>query len=384
MAAMPGMSSAKGGTDDSASAATTTPADVTLTPAQIQHGSVRWEPAVMGTATATATIPGQLVPNGDRTARLGAPASGRVVTVLVSPGDRVAAGQVLVTMASPEAAMVQSEATKARAEVTSHRATALYAKSARDRAERLLALKAIPRQDYERAIADDELARASLAQAEAELTRAVTAAEQLGAVTSASGVVALRATLAGVVLARTAEPGTVVEAGAPLVVVADPRTLWLLVNAPESQTSLFRRGGSLRFAVPAYPGTTFLARVDAIGAGLDPATRTLSVRGVVANADGRLKPEMLATVYVEGTQLRAVTLPDSAVQLLAGKSVVFLAHADGKGGARFTWREVDVMSRGGGRIAVARGVSVGDSVVTAGAFTVKAALQKGSMPKMEM
>ncbi len=385
MAAMPGMSAEKGGPGDSASTMAASGSEVTLTATQIQHGGVRWEAAAVGSSAATATIPGQLAPNGDRTARLGAPAAGRVVAVLVSPGDRVAAGQVLVTMASAEAGMVQSEVAKAAAEVTSQRAQGLYAKSARDRAERLLALKAIPRQDYERAIADDELATASLAQAEAELTRARTAAEQLGAVTSASGVIALRAPLAGVVLARTAEPGTVVEAGAPLVVVVDPRSLWLMVSAPEAQAALFRRGATLRFAVPAYPGRTFLARIDAIGAGLDPVTRTLPVRASVTNNDGQLKPEMFATVFVEGgRQLSAVTLPDSAVQSLMGKTVVFLAHPSGEGGVRFTAREVEVASRAGGRITLTRGLSAGDSVVTAGAFTVKAALQKGSMPGMEM
>jgi cobalt-zinc-cadmium efflux system membrane fusion protein len=106
---------------------------------------------------------------------------------------------------------------------------------------------------------------------------------------------------------------------------------------------------------------------------------------MVNNADGRLKPEMLATVFVSGgRQASAITLPDSAVQTLAGKAVVFVAHPDQHGGARFTWREVDVASRASGRVAVTRGVSEGDSVVTAGAFALKAALQKGSMPDMEM
>ena len=61
-----------------------------------------------------------------------------------------------------------------------------------------------------------------MAQAEAELQRARSSAEQLGAIGSANGEIALQTPLAGVVLARTAVPGTVVEAGAPLVIVTDP------------------------------------------------------------------------------------------------------------------------------------------------------------------
>jgi cobalt-zinc-cadmium efflux system membrane fusion protein len=338
----------------------------------------------MASASTTVTVPGQLVPNEDRTSRLGAPARGRVLAVRVQPGDRVSRGQLLVTLQSPEAGMAQSDVAKAAAEVTSRRAQAQYARSARERADRLLALKAIPRQDYERAVADDEAARAALAQAEAELRRARSTAEQLGAAASASGEIALRSPLAGVVLARTGVPGSVVEAGSPLVVVTDPSSLWLQVNAPEKFASLFRQGGRLRFTVPAYPADTFSARVDAVGAGLDPATRTLTVRGVVPSS-GKLKAEMLATVVVEGAgSAPAVLLPDDAVQLLDGNTVVFVAKPNGTGGAQLEARSVMVGSRAGGRVAVTRGLSAGEVVVTQGAFAIKAQLAKGSMPAMEM
>ena len=385
MADMPGMPGMK--SDEHASAGAVGGDDsstVTLSAAQVQHGRVSWEPVVIGSASTSVTVPGQLVPNEDRTSRLGAPAGGRVVAVRVQPGDRVARGQLLLTMASPAAGMAQSDLAKARAEVTSRRAQAQYARTARERAERLLALKAIPRQDYERAVADDEAAAGSLAQAEAELERARSTAEQLGAGASASGEIALRSPLAGVVLARTAVPGAVLEPGAPLVIVTDPSTLWLQVNASEKFAALFRAGARLRFTVPAFPGDTFSARVDAVGAGLSPETRTLPVRGVVPSG-GKLKAEMLATVIVEGAStIRAALLPDDAIQLLDGKAVVFVAKPDGKGGARFEARPVEVASRTGGRAAVTHGLSAGEVVVTRGAIAVKAQLRKGSMGDMVM
>ena len=365
--------------------AATPGAEVTLTAAQIRRGGVAWEAVTMGTASATVSVPGQLVPNEDRTARLGAPAGGRVVTVPVRPGDHVARGRVLVTLHSPDAGAAQSDLAKAQAELASRRAQATYVKSARDRAERLLALKAIPRQDYERAITDDELARSAVTQAEAELTRARTSAEQLGADASASGEITLRAPFAGVMLARTAVPGSVVEAGAPLVVVTDPTTLWLAVSAPEALAGAFRTGTTVRFSVPAYPAEMFAARVDAVGAGLDPGTRTLPVRAVVDNRTGRLKPEMLATVIADGgPSAPAAFVPDDAVQTSKGRTVVFLARPLPNGDAKFLRREVEVGSRTGGRAAILRGLAAGDVVVTKGAFAVKAELEKGSMPKMEM
>lgn len=381
---MPGMD--MGGKSDSAAPrAGSLASEVRLSAEQIRHGGIAWQAVTIGTAASTATVPGQIVPNEDRTARLGAPAGGRIIAVRVRPGDRVARGQLLVTMQSPEAGVAQSDLAKAQAAVASSRAEAAYAKSARDRAERLLGLKAIPRQEYERAVADDELARNALAQAEAELTRARSSAAQLGAAASASGEIALRAPLGGVVLARNAVPGTVVETGAPLVIVTDPRTLWLTIDAPESLSGAFRVGGTLRFSVPAYPGESFAARVEAVGAGLDPNTRTLPVRATVDNRRSQLKPEMLATVTAEGGRpVAAATLPDEAVQLINTKTAVFIVRPDTAGGARFTWREVEVSSRTAGRVAVTRGLAAGDIVVTAGAFAVKAEFQKGAMPKMEM
>lgn len=361
------------------------PLTIFLTAAQIRHGHVRWAPVETGTAGASGSVPGQVVPNEDRTARLGAPAPGRVVAIRVSPGDRVTKGQELVTLQSPEAGTAQADLAKAEAEVASRRAQATYARSARERAERLLTLKAIPRQDYERAVADDELARSALAQSEAELRRARSTADILGATSSVGGQISVRAPFAGVVLARTAVPGTVVDAGAPLVVVTDPSKLWVTISAPEAMTGLFRIGGRLGFTVPAYPADTFIARIEAVGAGLDPETRTLPVRGSLDNRSGRLKPEMLATVTVEGPlQDKGPVVPADAVQMIEGRPTVFVADPDGKGGARFIGREVQLGPRTGNRVAVTAGLSAGDLAVVEGAFAVKAELEKGDMPEMEM
>lgn len=361
-------------------------AEITFSAAQVRHGGVRWGPVTMGSAAGTASVPGELTVNEDRTARLGAPGRGRIIAVLVQPGDRVSKGQLLVRMQSADAGMAQADVSKAAAEVTSRRAQAQYASSARARAERLLALQAIPRQDYDRAIADDEQARAALQQADAELRRARSTADLMGASgASAPGEVVLRSPLSGVVLARPAQPGTVVDAGAPLVTVTDPSTLWLQVKAPEQLSPLFRRGSPLRFTVPAYPTDSFTARTDAVGAGLDPDTRTLAVRGVAHNVNGRLKPEMLATVLVDGGQrTTAALVPEAAVQLLDGKPVVFIVHPGAKGGARLERRDVEVGSRANGQVAVRRGLAAGDVVVTTGAFAVKAEFQRRVMPRMEM
>ena len=358
---------------------------ITLTAAQIEHGKIQWTPASLGQSAASAVIPGTIIPNENLTARLSAPAEGRVTVVRIQPGDRVSRGQVLVTLLGPGAGSAQSDVSKAASQVVAMRAQASYARAARNRAERLLTLKAIPRQDYERAIADDESAQASLSQALAEQRRAVSSAEQLGAGASASGEMVLRSPLSGVVLTREAQPGAVVAAGTQLVSVTDPSSLWLQVNAPEKLASLFRVGGILHFSVPAYPADRFDARVTAVGAALEPNSRTLLVRATILNGNQKLKPEMLASVSVEGDGSSTVpVIPDDAIQLFDGRPALFIAKPNSAGGATFVRRFVEIGSRTGSTVVVTRGLSAGELIVTTGAFSVKAELQRGSMPAMDM
>jgi multidrug efflux pump subunit AcrA (membrane-fusion protein) len=158
----------------------------------------------------------------------------------------------------------------------------------------------------------------------------------------------------------------------------------LTVNAPEQYAGLFGLGRTVQFVVPAYPDT-FSARITAVGAGLDPETRTLGVRASLDSRGNRLKPGMLATAIVAGgSSGTAVMVPEGAVQTMDGKPTVFVVHPDGKGGARLERRDVEIGGRANGRVAVLRGLTTKDQIVTEGAFAVKSAFLKGGMPKMEM
>jgi RND family efflux transporter MFP subunit len=369
--------------DSTSSSMTMNANSVHLTAAQIQNGKVKWALPVVAAMAATVEVPAQLVANEDRTARVSASAEARTIAVHVSPGQRVSRGTRLVTLQSQEANMARSDVAKAQAEVASRQAAAVYSRTAKDRAERLLALKAIPRQDYERAIADDELAKAALSQARSELVRARSAAQQLG-VDAASGSMTLRSPISGIVVSREVVPGAVVSPGTTLVTVTDPSSLWLMIALPQSSASKVNVGSIVRFTVPSAPTDTFTARVQSVSGAFDPNSRSLPVRAVVTNIGNRLRPEMFAKAWVaSGTTDSYPTVPDAAIQRNGGKQIVFVVKPDAKGAATFEARDVDIRSLGN-RWAVTRGLKSNELIVIEGAFAVKAQLEKAKMPEMEM
>lgn len=351
---------------------------VTFTPDQIGHGGVRWEAATSATVGSHTELPGRLVPDDDHTTRVSAPLQGRIVTVHVKFGDRVARGQPLVSLRSPEAVSARADEAKAIAELNSREAAVNFATRARERAERLLELKAIAAQDVERARTDEQLAQAARAQAQAEVNRARTTLREYGG-GEGSGEVVLRAPAAGVVVARDAVPGSVVDAGALLVTITDASSLWLDIAATESVASSLARAQRVEFRVPAFGDERFEARVQSVGAALDPETRTLPIRAIVDSAGGKLKPGMFATASIEGAAATMVTVPDAAIQLLDQRPVVFVARPDGKGGAVMSRRDVELGPKQAGRTSLLKGVQAGELIVVDGAFAVKSEFARGKM-----
>jgi cobalt-zinc-cadmium efflux system membrane fusion protein len=354
--------------------------NLTMTRDQIQRGGIQWQPVRATTMSEAIEIPGQLAPNEDRTARLGAPARARVITMHVRIGDRVSRGQPLVTLQSEQASAARAEYAKAVAEQNAHETAARYARTALERAERLLEFKAVSRQDVERARVENDEAESARVQAQAEVERARDTLTHLG-VSEQTGEMVVRAPIAGIVLNREAVPGSVVDAGASLVAVTDLTTLWLDIAATERVAPLLQRGAQVRFTVPELLPQTFDATIENVGAALDPATRTLPVHAVVRNPTSRLRPAMFATVTLTVGQPRTgVMIPDSALQLLDERPVVFVAQTNGTGGARFERRDVEVGARTGAEIQIVRGLSAGDVVVTEGAFAVKSEFARSKMP----
>jgi cobalt-zinc-cadmium efflux system membrane fusion protein len=351
--------------------------DVTFTAEQIAHGGVKWSAVTAQSLADALEVPGRFVPNEDHTARLSASARGRVTAVNANVGDAVARGQPLVVLQSEEGSARRADLAKAAAELTARQSALRYARLARERAERLLALKSGSAQDVERARADEAAAESGVAQADAAVQHARAALSVLQV--DETGQIQLASPLSGVVVTRDVVVGSVVDAGAPALVVTDPSSLWLEFAVTNAVASALKPGQRLRVGIHGSEEVVE-ARVLRVSGTVDPTTRLVVVRASVVNRQHRLRPEMFVTVRVDTASPRpAIAVPRDAVQLFDGTPAVFLAEPDGKGGAKFIRRDVETGTTIDGRTRIVKGLASGDVIVTDGAFAVRSSFSRMKM-----
>ncbi|CAG1003504.1 partial Cobalt-zinc-cadmium resistance protein CzcB, partial [Anaerolineae bacterium] len=134
-------------------------------------------------------------------------------------------------------------------------------------------------------------------------------------------------------------------------------------------------GAQASVVIAAYPGEVFKGRLTYISSTMDRETRTVKARVEVPNPDGKLKPEMFATVAIgTGASAKALLVPEDAVLLLQGQPTVFVAEGGG-----FEPRAVEVGERAQGYAVLKSGVAAGESVVVSGAYALKARLLKSQI-----
>jgi cobalt-zinc-cadmium efflux system membrane fusion protein len=172
----------------------------------------------------------------------------------------------------------------------------------------------------------------------------------------------------GIVMARYVTLGMAVNPGTQTFTVSGLATVWMMAAVNEENIGGIRIGMPVTVRVRAYPGVTFGGQVVQLGPQLDPATRTLMVRVLVPNRDGRLRPEMFATAEIaRGGSRSALFVPEVSVQNLNGNAVVFVRRPN----SEFEARSVRTGARVDHEVEIVQGLKEGEEVVTAGAFVVK-------------
>jgi membrane fusion protein, heavy metal efflux system len=360
--------------------------EIVLDHIQQQKGHVVVEPVRAKQVTNSLTIPGRLVVNEDQTWHVGAVASGRIENISARVGDFVMAGQILGLLHSHEVHEARAGYQEAITELGRARAAETYAQQRRDRAERLLELRAGSRQDMETAEADLRNAQAATqkARSEVEKERAHLNIFNLSTEETASNGpqheeaddVRILAPASGLVFDRKATVGSVVTSGQELFALTDTSSLWMIAAANEVDLSQISVGQKVHIEVRAYPGHKFSGSVLKLGEKLDPETRTLQIRILIPNPQGRLKPEMYANASLQGSERRSgLFVPEEAVQEVNGVRSVFVRRAQ----TRFEARPVRTGQDVEGDTEILEGLNAGDSVVVKGGFLLKSQMLKSTI-----
>jgi cobalt-zinc-cadmium efflux system membrane fusion protein len=297
----------------------------------------------------TLRLPGRLVWNEDHTVRVVPQLAGRIQKITVEIGSEVKAGQILATLSSPDYGQARADASKAQADQQ-------LAKHALERQRELHAAGIVADKDFQQTEAEATRARA-------EADRASRRLAGLGG--AGDGTYTLRSPLAGIVVERNLNPGLEFrpeQSGDPLFVVTDPTSLWLRLDASEADLAVLKAGEKISLQVKQYPNERFAGVIRHVGDFVDPATRTIRVRGDVPNADRRLKGGMFVTALIELPPTQALLVPVAAVFLIGEQRYVFVEEATG----RYILRAVQAGPERDGRIEILSGVKEGEKVVSEG------------------
>lgn len=180
----------------------------------------------------------------------------------------------------------------------------------------------------------------------------------------------LRAPINGVVLEKRATDGARFAAGDVLYRLADLSSVWVQAQVSEQDQAWLRLNQTASVTLDAWPGKTFHGKVSFIAPVLDPQTRTVEVRVVLANPKGQLRPGMFGMVALESSVApRAVlSVPRSAIIDTGTRQVVLVQVAPG----RFLPRAVKLGQQAGDYVEVLQGLAAGEDVVTHANFLLDA------------
>jgi membrane fusion protein, copper/silver efflux system len=240
--------------------------------------------------------------------------------------------------------------------------------------------------------------------------------------------------VAGVITQLDGRQGSWLMKGQRIAQIADISSLWVLLDAYESDIALIHYGQQVQLEVPAFPGRPVTGFVAYVAPDLDERTRTIKVRLNVPNADGRLRPGMFAHALLKvpltaageayGPELAGkyicpmhpeitgpgpepcsicgmplepaatldpihthaqvtlpLVIPDTA-PLITGKRAIVYLQLPNHDRPTFEGRTVTLGPRAGDHYLVLDGLEEGDRVVTHGNFKIDSELQIRGRPSM--
>jgi len=296
---------------------------------------------------ATRAAIGSLV--ADRGVTLAAELPGTVREIDFQSGSDVRKGALLVKF----------DTSAEEAQLSSAAAEASLAKLNLDRARTLLQAESGTQADLEAAEARAKQADAAVASLEATIAKKT-----------------IRAPFSGRISIRQVELGQVVAPGTPIASLQSVSPIHAEFWVPQQALAEIRAGQKASVRTDAYPEASWEGTVTTVNPEVDVSTRSVRVRATFENADGRLRPGMFANVEVLSSERKpALIIPATAVIFAPyGDSVFSIEEKKDESGKTATvahQKFVRLGDRRGDFVAVASGLSAGETIVSAGAFKLR-------------
>ena len=205
----------------------------------------------------------------------------------------------------------------------------------------------------------------------------------------------VRAPFAGHLGIRAVDLGQYLAAGTKIVTLQQLDPIFVDFNLPQQSLSQIGVGQKISASSDAYPDKSFVGQIAAINPQVDTDTRNVQVRAALSNPEHKLLPGMYASVGIEvGAAASYITLPQTAVSYNPYGATVFVVVPQGQerakegqgdatakpaadgakpAGPELVAKQVFVTTGAtrGDQVAILKGVSAGDEVVTSGQIKLK-------------
>jgi len=307
---------------------------------------------------------GTVQPDVNKTIHVTSLGSGRVVDLKVRLGDHVNKGQVLLVISSPDLAGAMGDYQKAAADE-------VLARKALERAQLLFSRGALAEKDLELAQDTEDKAKTDLKTAESRL-RVIG-----GDPAHPSSLIELRAPVAGTIVEQNVagfEGIKSLDNTPNLFTIADLASVWVVCDVYENDIGQVHIGDPAEVRLNAFPGRVFKGSVSDVSRVLDPNTRSAKVRIVLANGDGSLRPGMFAVATFRSRQETPhLVVPATAIMRLQDKDWIFRKESAN------SFRRIEVQGSGlaDGLQVIGQGAKEGDELVSNALAFASAAAEQG-------
>ena len=341
------------------------PLEIAITP-EIQK-QIKTEVVGNQDISETLMIPGRLEAQNLRLAKIGSPINGRVSDIYGGLGDVVKKGQVLARVNSIELTQNQLSLIKATQLI------GLKTKAV-ERAKLLFEADVISKAEMQRIEAELEAVKADFRASKDQLEilgmseKAIEKLESSGQVNSYGDVISRTN---GTIITKVINLGQIVQPEDVLFSVADLSKLWGVAEIPEQQVAFVQKDQNVTIEVPAL-NKKIQGKIVYEGDIVNPETRTVMVRTEIDNADLKLKPDMLISMFIQSKKVSKLAIPASAVVRENDRNYIFVQNNPNT----FRLREIELGHKDGQLINVLSGVSQGETIVSDGAFHLNSERKK--------